>query len=353
VLKIKFTKAKSLAKKPSFDNLKFGKVNTDYMLLADYKLGKWTNHRIVPFANLSIHPFSTVLHYGAEIFEGLKAYRTNKDDVQLFRLDENGKRFNESANRICLPEISSSDWQQMILEFVKVEKDWVPNVDGASLYLRPFMFANEEALGVHPPSNATFCLVASPVASYYSGGLKPVDILVETNDVRAVKGGTGNTKFGGNYAASLRASKLANEKGFAQVLWLDGIKRQYIEEVGAMNIAFVIDDVVVTPSLNGSILSGITRKSCIEILKSLNIKVEERPITIDEVIAAIKNGTLKECFGTGTAAVIAPVGSLNHNGSSYKINNSEIGNITKKLYDTLTGIQYGKIKDSFNWIVKI
>ena len=351
---IKFIKTTAPKEKPDSSVLGFGKYFTDHMLIADYTEGEgWHDVRIVPFENISLHPASTVLHYGSEIFEGLKAYRKADGKVQLFRPIENIRRLNRSAERLCLPQIPENDAMQMLTEFVKVEQDWTPSAAGTSLYLRPFMFGNDETLGVHAVKCATFMIIASPVGSYYKEGINPVKIMIEDEDVRAVRGGTGYAKCGGNYAASNRAGKRAEEKGYSQVLWLDGVERKYIEEVGAMNVMFKIGDEIVTPMLSGSILPGITRKSCLEVLRSKGYKVSERLISIDELAEAMQNGTLKEAWGCGTAAVISPIGELCYKDTKYAVNNGEIGEVTQMLYDTLTGIQWGKIEDEFNWTYKL
>ncbi len=351
---IKITKAAVLKEKPDSSSLGFGKIFTDHMFLMDWNSETgWSNARIVPFENLSIHPASTVLHYGSEIFEGLKAYRRADGKVQLFRPMENIRRMNNSAERLCLPQIPEDLALEVLETFVSLEQDWTPSAEGTSLYLRPFMFGNDETLGVHAVHNATYAIIASPVGSYYKEGINPVKIMIEDEDVRAVRGGTGYAKCGGNYAASNRAGERAEKKGYSQVLWLDGVERKYIEEVGAMNVMFKIGDEVVTPMLSGSILPGITRKSCIEVLKSKGLKVTERLLSIDELDEALKNGTLKEAWGCGTAAVVSPIGELCYKGVKYPVNNGEIGETTQMLYDTLTGIQWGKLEDSFGWTYQI
>lgn len=353
-MEIKITKTTTPHTMPAEDKLGFGKFFTDHMFIMDYdcEIG-WHNARIVPFQNISLHPASTVLHYGAEIFEGLKAYRTEDGEIRLFRPMENIKRMNNSANRMCLPEINEEDFLQALKEFVEFEKDFVPHSFGTSLYLRPYMFGNDESLGVHTVKKANFIIIASPSGSYYKEGINPVKIMIESEDVRAVKGGTGEAKCGGNYAASNRAGEKASQKGYSQVLWLDGVHRKYIEEVGAMNVMFKIDGEIVTPALNGSILPGITRKSCIEVLKSFGYKVNERLVSVDELVEALKNGKLEEAWGTGTAAVVSPIGRFCYQDVEYDVNNGEIGEVAKKLYDTLTGIQWGKVEDKYNWIYKI
>ena len=353
-MNITITKTTTPKAKPDESALGFGKIFTDHMFMMDYSKGKgWYNARIVPFENLSIHPASTVLHYGSEIFEGLKAYRRADGKVQLFRPIENIKRMNRSAERLCLPELPEEETLEALLKFVEVEQDWTPHNEGTSLYLRPFLFGNDESLGVHAVANATFVIIASPVGSYYAEGINPVKIMIEDEDVRAVKGGTGYAKCGGNYAASNRAGERAAQKGYSQVLWLDGVERKYIEEVGAMNVMFKIDGEIVTPMLSGSILPGITRMSCLEVLRNEGYNVSERLLSIDELEDAMKNGKLEEAWGCGTAAVISPIGELCYKDVKYIVNNGEIGEVTQYLYDTLTGIQWGKIEDNYNWIVEL
>lgn len=351
-MEIKIEKAKTLKDKPDFSKLGFGKYFTDHMFVAEYSDGKWNNARIVPFDYIPIHPASTVLHYGAEIFEGMKAYKT-ADGYQMFRPYENAKRMNNSAERLCLPEIPEDFFVEAITSLINVDKEWIPNLPGTSLYIRPFLFGNDEALGVHSVRNATFVVILSPVGNYYAEGLNPVKITIETEDVRAVRGGTGYAKCGGNYAASLRAGKRAEEKGISQVLWLDGVERKYIEEVGAMNVMFKINNEIITPKLTGSVLPGITRKSCIEILSDWGYKVTERLVSVDELLKAAEDGTLEEAWGTGTAAVVSPIGHLFYNNKDYVVSNNQIGELTQKLYDELTGIQWGKREDVRNWCLKV
>ena len=340
--------------KPAADTLGFGKYFTDHMFMMDYAEGQgWHNARIIPFGPIAIHPASTVLHYGSEIFEGLKAYRRADGQVQLFRPIENIRRMNNSAERMCLPQIPEDMALEALTEFVRTEQDWTPSAPGTSLYLRPFMFGNDESLGVHAVHNATYVIIASPVGSYYKEGINPVKIMIETEDVRAVRGGTGEAKCGGNYAASNRAGKRAEEKGYSQVLWLDGVHRKYIEEVGAMNVMFKIGGEIVTPALSGSILPGITRKSIIEVLKGKGYTVSERLLSIDELTAAMADGTLEEAWGCGTAAVVSPIGELSYDGVQYPVNGGAIGEVTQMLYDTLTGIQWGKIDDPYGWTVQL
>ena len=354
MLNIKYELVSERKAKPDWDHLGFGKYFTDHMFMMDYSEGQgWHDARIVPFAPIPLHPASTVLHYGSEIFEGLKAYRNAEGGVQMFRPMENIRRMNQSAVRMCLPEIPEDMALEALTEFVRTEQDWTPSAPGTSLYLRPLMFGNDETLGVHAVHHTTFMIIASPVGSYYKEGINPVGIMIEDEDVRAVKGGTGYTKCGGNYAASNRAGHRAEQKGYAQVLWLDGIHRKYIEEVGAMNVMFKIAGEIVTPALSGSILPGITRKSIIEVLKDKGYAVSERLLSIDELKEAMANGTLEEAWGCGTAAVVSPIGELAYNGEKYPVNGGAIGEVTQMLYDTLTGIQWGKIEDTYGWTVQL
>ena len=353
-MEIKITKTTNPKVQPDSSVLGFGKYFTDHMFIMDYSADKgWHDARIVPFGNLEIHPASTVLHYGSEIFEGLKAYRTSDGSVQLFRPLENIRRMNRSAERMCLPEIPEDIALEALTTFIKMEQDWVPSAPGTSLYIRPYMFGNDETLGVHAVHNAKFVIITSPVGSYYKEGINPVKIMIESEDVRAVRGGTGEAKCGGNYAASNRAGERAAQKGYSQVLWLDGVERKYIEEVGAMNVMFKINGEIVTPKLAGSILPGITRKSIIELLQKEGYKVSERLISVDELEKAMKDGTLEEAWGCGTAAVVSPIGELCYKDVKYTINSGKIGEVTQHLYDTLTGIQWGNVDDAFGWVYKI
>ncbi|MBR4451425.1 MAG: branched-chain amino acid aminotransferase, partial [Clostridia bacterium] len=283
----------------------------------------------------------------------LKAYRTVNGDISLFRPIENIRRMNNSAERLCLPQIDEADALQIFDTLVEVDKDWVPHSEGTSLYIRPFMIGNDENLGVHAVHNAKYIVILSPSGAYYAEGINPVKIAIESEDVRAVRGGTGYAKCGGNYAASLRAGQKAEEKGFTQVLWLDGVERKYIEEVGSMNVMFKINGEIVTPKLTGSVLPGITRKSCVELLREKGFKVSERLLSIDELEDAAKNGTLEEAWGTGTAAVVSPIGWLSYKGDEFEISNGKIGEVTQMLYDELTGIQWGKLPDTRGWIHKV
>ena len=331
-------------------SLGFGKVFSDHMFLMDYNHAEgWHDARIVPYGNISISPASTVLHYGAEIFEGLKAYRRPDGEIQLFRPWDNFDRMNDSAERLCLPEIDKEFCLKALKTLIDIDRDWVPSAPGTSLYIRPFMFGNDPFLGVHAPSRCVFCIILSPSGSYYKEGVNPVRIMIETADVRAVRGGTGYAKCGGNYAASLRAGEKAAEKGFAQVLWLDGVERKYVEEVGSMNVMFKIGGTVVTPKLTGSVLPGVTRRSCIALLQSWGVPVEERLLSVDELAEAVRTGALEEAFGCGTAAVVSPIGELSVDDVPYVVNGGKIGPVTQKLYDELTGIQWGVKPDTFGW----
>lgn len=341
-------------KKPDEDKLSFGKQFTDHMFLMDYKEDKgWHDARIVPYGHLTLDPSTNVLHYGQGVFEGLKAYKTEDNRVLLFRPDENAKRLKSSCERLCIPPIDESDVVEAITKLVKTDIDWVPSSKGTSLYIRPFIISTDPFLGVHPSHSYLFMIILSPVGPYYPSGLNPTSIYVEDFYKRASKGGMGHVKTMGNYAASLIAQQKAEKLNCIQTLWLDAHEGKYIEEVGAMNVFFVIDNKVITPKLSGSILPGITRKSTLEIAKSLGFEVEERIISIDDVVSALEKGKLQECFGTGTAAVISPVGELIYKDTKYVINDNKIGQISQKLYDTLTGMQYGKIEDTFGWTVQV
>jgi len=355
-MNIKITKTTNPKPIPTDDStLGFGRVFSDHMFIMNYKRDTgWYDARIVPYGDLALSPAAMVLHYSQTIFEGMKAYRKADGSIQLFRPEENFKRMNLSGERLVVPEIPEDVALEGLKELIKLDKDWVPHSDGASLYVRPFVFACDPFVGVRPGDEYMFIIITSPSGPYYATGLNPVGIYVEESFVRAVRGGPGYTKTGGNYAASLAGQVEAQKQGLAQVLWLDGIERKYIEEVGAMNIFFVLgDNEVITPELSGSILGGITRKSVIELCQKWGMKVSERKISIDEIAEAYKSGALKEVFGTGTAAVISPVGLLKWGDTEMKINDNKIGEVSAKLYDTLTGIQYGKIADDMGWTMAV
>ncbi len=355
MLNIRYELTKTPKAKPQDETkLGFGHIFTDHMFVMDYITGKgWHDARIVPYEDFRISPAAMCLHYGQTVFEGLKAYRTADGDIQFFRPIENFKRMNVSNDRLVIPRIDEQDCLQALHALVEVDKDWVPHTDGASLYVRPFIISVDPFLGVKPADHYMFFIILSPSGAYYETGLNPVSIYVESKYVRAVRGGMGFAKTGGNYAASLIGQDEAHKQNYSQVLWLDGVEQKYIEEVGAMNIMFVIDGEVVTPMLQGSILPGITRKSALDVCRAKGIPVSERRITIQEVADAYDNGKLNEVFGTGTAAVISPVGHLKWNDKVMTINNNEIGPISQMLYDTMTGIQWGKIEDTFGWVEKL
>ena len=351
---ISIEKTTAPKEKPNANGIPFGTYFSDHMFLMNYDEGQgWHDPRIVPYGDLHLSPASMVLHYAQEIFEGMKAYRSANGEVLLFRPDENIKRMNSSAERLCIPQIPEDIFMQALKKLVELDKDWVPSEPDTSLYIRPFVFATDPHLGVHASHSYLFAIITSPVGSYYPEGLNPVRIMIESEDVRAVRGGTGYTKCGGNYAASIRAGSRAEAQGYSQVLWLNGVSRRNIEEVGAMNVMFKINGKIVTPALTGSVLPGITRKSAIELLKSWGYVVEERELPVDELVQAADNGTLEEAWGTGTAAVISPIGEINFDGKKHEIGGFKIGTLTQKLYDTLTSIQWGKTEDSFGWSVKV
>ncbi|MBQ4365714.1 MAG: branched-chain amino acid aminotransferase [Clostridia bacterium] len=354
-MEIKITKTTSPKQKPAPGQpLGFGKIFTDHMFVMDYTEGKgWHDARIVPYGNLSLAPSAMVFHYGQEMFEGLKAYKGEDGQVYLFRPDMNAKRANSSNRRLVIPELPEQDFVDAVKAVVDVDRDWIPTDPGTSLYIRPFIIATDEFLGVAPSKTYLFIIILSPSGAYYESGLEPVGIWIEDEYVRAVKGGMGFTKTGGNYAASLIAQVKAHDDGYSQVLWLDGVERKYIEEVGAMNIMFKINGKVVTPMLNGSILPGVTRDSIIRVCKDWGYEVEERRISVDELVAAAKDGTLEEVWGTGTAAVVSPVNKLRYEDEVMHIGDGGIGELTQKLYDELTGIQWGKRPDTRGWRVTV
>ncbi len=354
MLDIKITRTQTPKEKPDQSKLGFGKIFTDHMFIMDYTEGKgWHDPRIEPYHNLSLSPASMVFHYGQEMFEGLKAYRGADGKARLFRPDMNGKRTNDTNKRLCIPELPVEDFVEAVKAVVKVDEDWIPTAPSTSLYIRPFIIATDDFLGVAPSKTYMFIIILSPSGAYYESGLAPVGIWIEDDYVRAVKGGIGFAKTGGNYAASLAAQVKAHDGGYSQVLWLDGVERKYIEEVGAMNIFFKIDGKVVTPALSGSILPGITRNSVITLCKDWGLEVEERKISVDELIEAQKSGKLEECFGSGTAAVISPVGTLRYKDDVMTIGDGTTGALSQKLYDTVTGIQNGTVEDKFGWVVNV
>jgi len=334
--------------------LPFGHIFTDHMFLMNYEEGKgWINPRIVPFQDFTLSPAAMVFHYGQEMFEGLKAYPGPNGEAFLFRPDMNAKRTNNTNRRLCIPELPEEDFVEAVKAIVDIDREWIPKEPGTSLYIRPFIFATDAFLGVAPSKTYIFCIILAPSGPYYASGLAPVGIWIEDEYVRAVRGGMGFAKTGGNYAASLIGQVKAHDDGYSQVLWLDGVERKYIEEVGAMNIFFKIAGKVITPALNGSILPGITRDSILRLCRDFGYEVEERKISVDELVAAAHDGTLEEVFGTGTAAVVSPVGKLRYCDDVMAIGDGGIGQLTQKLYDTLTGIQWGKDDDPYGWRVEV
>lgn len=358
MLNIKITKTTSPKAKPADESkLGFGKTFSDHMFIMDYTEGQgWHDARIVPYAPISLEPSAVVFHYAQECFEGLKAYRTAENKIQLFRPDCNARRMNNTQERLCMPSIPEEDFVEAIRALVEVEKDWVPHSEGASLYIRPFTIATMAQLGVHASTTYQFIIICAPSGAYYAAGLAPIDIYVEDTYVRACPGGTGFTKCGGNYAVSLLAAKVAEERGYSQVLWLDGVERKYVEEVGAMNIFFKIDGKLYTAEAqdrDGTVLPGVTRRSIIELLKDWGYEVVEGKLAVDDLMKASREGKLEEVFGTGTAAVVSPVKKLDYEDQTAQIGHGEIGPLTQKLYDTLTGIQWGRIPDTRGWIVPV
>lgn len=353
-IQIKTVLNQNRKEKPDTDKLEFGKYFTDHMFMMNYDEGQgWHDARIVPYQPISLDPSCMVFHYGQTVFEGLKAYFTKDEQVLLFRPDRNFKRLNQSNDRLCIPTIDDEFALEALKQLLTIDRDWIPKAEGTSLYIRPFIISTEPYLGVAPSSHYLFMIILSPVGSYYKEGINPVKIAVEEHYVRAVAGGTGTAKTGGNYASSLKAQEESSKMGYSQVLWLDGKENKYIEEVGSMNIFFKINGEVITPALNGSILEGVTRNSIIQLLKHWNVPVFERKISIDDVVQAHKEGVLEEAFGTGTAAVISPIGEFFWKNEKMLVNNGAIGKLTQNLYDTLTGIQNGTKADPFGWVVKL
>ena len=336
--------------KPADDTLSFGKVLTDHMFLMDYAEGRgWHAPRIVPYAPIAMDPATSVLHYGQTVFDGLKAFRGEDGQIRLFRADRHAARFDRSARLMCMPELPVDIIRQSFDALVGLDHAWVPHLPGTSLYLRPTVIATDVMLGVHPAHSYLYFLILSPVGSYYREGVKPVKILASDSHVRAVKGGLGEAKTAANYAASLAGQRDAEAAGFTQVLYLDGVHRKYLDEVGTMNIMVRIGDEVITPPLAGTILDGVTRNSALQLLRDWGLRVSERPITIDEVMQAGRDGTLGEMWGTGTAAVVSPVGTLGYQGETVTIGSGEAGAVTRRLYDSIVGIQYGRSNDSHGW----
>lgn len=353
-MEITYKKAETKKKHPEGSDLGFGTIFTDHMFNMDYspELG-WHNPRIEPYGPIAMDPSTMVLHYGQAIFEGLKAYRTESGEIQLFRPKDNLHRLNVSGNRLCIPEFDEEFVLHALLELLKIDKDWVPSAPGTSLYIRPTIIATDPYIGLRSSNTFRLFIILSPVGAYYPEGFNPVKIWVTKDYVRAVRGGVGQAKTAGNYAASLYATNIAYKDGYTQVLWLDGVELKYIEEVGTMNIFFCIGDELVTPELNKSILAGVTRDSVIKLAKSWKVKVVERRISIDEVFAAHAKGLLKEVFGSGTAAVISPVGHIKFDGQEITVGDGNVGPFSAKLFKDLTEIQYGKAADPFNWLMPV
>jgi len=354
MMEIAFKKAQKLKNHPDESSLGFGTIFTDYMLNMDYNPDKgWHNPRIEPYGPMEMDPSTIVLHYGQTIFEGLKAYRTENGAVQLFRPQDNIRRLNRSGDKLCMPPVDEQFVLRALVELLKVEKDWVPSAPGTSLYIRPTIVATDPYVGLRVSNTYRFFIILSPVGAYYPEGFNPVKIWVTSKYVRAVRGGLGEAKTAANYAASLYATELAHKEGYTQVMWLDGVELKYVEEVGSMNIFFVIGDELITPMLNGSIRSGVTRDSVITLARSWGMKVAERKISIDEVYAANERGELKEIFGSGTAAVISPVGHMKFDGREITIGDGGVGPISARLFKELMDIQYGRAEDRFGWTLPV
>lgn len=348
------TKNQNPKTRPDPSTLKFGRTFTDHMFQMEYdEVNGWHNGRIIPYGPISLEPAAVVFHYGQEMFEGLKAYKTKDGRILLFRPDMNAKRATRTNERLCVPHLDEAIMVEAIKAIVDVDRDWVPDQPGTSLYIRPFIIADDPFLGVSPAGHYLFMIILSPVGKYYEKGLYPTRIFVEDEYVRAAPGGTGNAKIGANYAIGLKAQVKALEKGYEQVLWLDAVERKYVEEIGTSNAFFYIGDEIITPPLGGTILPGITRDSVIELLKSWGYKVSEKRLAMAEVYEAAKNGQLKEVWATGTATVVSPVGELSWKNEEITINNGEIGSLSQRLYDELSGLQSGEIKDSRGWVVEV
>jgi len=336
------------------ENVPFGKYFTDHMLIMKYdEKSGWESAEIKEYGPISLNPSALVFHYGQETFEGMKAYKNNEGVITLFRPKDNFERMNRSNDRMCMPHVDVDFTLEALKKLLTIDSRWIPTKEGTSLYIRPFMIATEECLGVKISAEYYFMIILSPVGSYYAEGLQPTNIYVESHYVRAMEGGTGEAKCGGNYAASLKPYETAKKKGYSQVLFLDGTEKKYIEEVGTSNAFFVIDDTIITSPLGGTILPGITRDSIIKIAKDKGYKVEERRLSIAEIFEASEKGLLKEAFASGTAAVISPIGKLTYEGKTIEINDNQIGKISQELYDTLTSIQTGKAEDTYGWVVKV
>ena len=355
MLNIRIEKTSAPKEKPDMSQVSFGTTFTDHMFLMDYDAANgWHDPRIVPYGPLSIDPSAAVLNYAMTVFEGLKAYRTESGSIQLFRPDCNVERINNSAERLSLPQLDPDDALQAIRTLVDLDRDWVPSGDGESLYIRPILMSVEPDVSLHCTERCLFVIILSPVGCYYKTGLAPVTIAIEEQDARTVRGGTGFAKCGGNYAAAQRAGLRAEKSGISQVLWLDGATKQYIEEVGSMNVMFKINGKIVTPTLEtGTVLPGVTRRSIVQMLRDQGYTVEERLFSVKEFIEAVGSGSIEEAWGCGTAAVVSPIGKLIYQDREYTIGDGNIGPLTQKLYDELTGMQWGRLPDPYGWIVPV
>jgi branched-chain amino acid aminotransferase len=333
-----------------FNDLKFGRVFSDHMLVMDYSDGEWKTPQIMPFGNLQLHPAISALHYGQSIFEGLKAYRSDENDILIFRAYDNARRMQRSAERMCMPIIPEDLFVQTLTELVKVDSQWVPSTPEGSLYIRPFMFATDEYVGIRPSESYKFIIFCCPVGAYYS---EPLKVRVETQFTRAVEGGTGQAKTAGNYAASLYPARMAQQQGYHQLVWTDGKEHKYIEESGTMNIIFHIGNKLITPSLSGTILPGITRDSVLAVAREWGYEVEERRVSVEEIVNALEEGTLKDAFGAGTAATIAQIFLIGINGKDYELPARENREFSSRVFSYLNDLKRGKIKDTHNWMIKV
>ncbi len=345
--------ARSRLKDVDFEHLGFGEIFSDHMLSAEYKGSKWDEEEIIPYGPIEVRPAICSLHYGQIIFEGLKAFCGRNGSIYLFRPQKYHERMNQSCRRLCIPEVGLNLFLNGLKELVALDKGWVPKKQGYSLYIRPFIFATDDFLGVKVSDTYRFLVITGPVGAYYKEGINPVRLITPGGYVRASRGGLGAAKTPANYAATLLPAEEAKKKGFTQVLWLDGIEGKYVEEVGTMNLFFLIGEELITPPLEGTILPGVTRDSVIQLARDWKIKVSERRVSIDEVFTASKKGTLNEVFGSGTAAVVSPVGEIHHEGQKIVVNENKIGSLAQRLYDEITGIQYGEKPDKFGWRVTI
>ncbi|MFW6054709.1 MAG: branched-chain amino acid aminotransferase [Thermodesulfobacteriota bacterium] len=349
-MEIEKTQTKNKKPIPEDHGLGFGQYTTDHMFLMDFTAEKgWHRPRIVPYSNLSLDPAAMIFHYNQEVFEGLKAYSLPDTDIGLFRPEKNLERLNRSAKRMVMPTVPKAYFLQALKELILIDRDWVPTTAGTSLYIRPTMIATEAALGVRPSKNYLFYIILSPVGAYYPQGFNPTRIFVSDDYVRAVQGGAGEAKTSGNYGPTLYVSKEAAANGYAQVLWLDGKKNKYVEEVGTSNIFFHLNNELITPPINGTILPGITRDSVLHLAREWGLPVSERRISIEEVVQGIEDGSLKEVFASGTAAVISPVGEIGYRGTDRRIADGQTGDLARRFYEEITGIQYGRKPDPFGW----